>query len=420
MRIKLDKSNKTKIMVWLGNNPGYFGITKKILEKYPCELFGIIDHPENSKRFFENQKMVKFTKKWYLRDEIQEKEIIDYDYLELFEKKYKISLWQIIYSDRFFNKYNKYHLFTEDEIFQLVQNECKFFERVLDDINPDFVIIKMTESHQDYLFHEICLAKKIRILTAGAVRFSGRTIISSEVDKMDVDFEDFKVTNEKVMGFEELQNYMKGYSKDIKTLVDKSGITTSSILRLSLKYLKMFSSKGKTPLQVILKITNRSIRKWNVQRYLKKHTIKKISDQKFIYFPLHYEPERNISIGAPFYENQIEVIANIAKALPVKYKLFVKDHPLMEKIGMRDISSYKKINDFPNVELVSKITSEELLKKCSLLITVAGTSGLEAAFYGKPSIVFSDVVFEKLPSVFRVRDFEELPNTIKLALEIKM
>ena len=33
MRIKLDKSNKTKIMVWLGNNPGYFGITKKILEK---------------------------------------------------------------------------------------------------------------------------------------------------------------------------------------------------------------------------------------------------------------------------------------------------------------------------------------------------------------------------------------------------
>ncbi|HXT83608.1 MAG TPA: hypothetical protein VN704_04665, partial [Verrucomicrobiae bacterium] len=59
---------------------------------------------------------------------------------------------------------------------------------------------------------------------------------------------------------------------------------------------------------------------------------------------------------------------------------------------------------------------EDLLNKCSLAVTISGTTGLEAAFYNKPSIVFSDVSYSVLSSVYRVKNVEELPHAIRLML----
>ena len=62
------------------------------------------------------------------------------------------------------------------------------------------------------------------------------------------------------------------------------------------------------------------------------------------------------------------------------------------------------------------IPPEEILKKCSLVITVTGTAGMEALFYQKPVITFSDNFYSFLPSVKRIRNFNELPKTIKASL----
>ena len=64
------------------------------------------------------------------------------------------------------------------------------------------------------------------------------------------------------------------------------------------------------------------------KKFIDKHSdYKIISDEKFVFFPLQVQPERNVDIDAPFYANQIEVVTNIAKALPADYKLYVKEHP---------------------------------------------------------------------------------------------
>ena len=112
-----------------------------------------------------------------------------------------------------------------------------------------------------------------------------------------------------------------------------------------------------------------------IQKYLSKISINQLNESQFIYFPLHFEPERSLLIGSTFYENQVDVLVNVAKSIPINYKLLVKEHPKMEKIGARDISTYKKINNLPNVELVNQsIHNEELFKKCSLVISIGGTS----------------------------------------------
>ena len=61
----------------------------------------------------------------------------DLQYLAEIEKKYKLDLWKIIYSDIHFYNYNGYYKFTYDEILVIIEQECKFFEKVLDEFTKD-------------------------------------------------------------------------------------------------------------------------------------------------------------------------------------------------------------------------------------------------------------------------------------------
>ena len=107
--------------------------------------------------------------------------------------------------------------------------------------------------------------------------------------------------------------------------------------------------------------------------------------------------ERHLLIDSPYYTNQIEVIRHVAKSLPVGYLLYVKENPSNVTRDWRDTSQYKEIMDIPNVELLHpNFSNIQLLTNCDLVISIAGSSSFEAAFYEKPSIVFGNVLYSKL------------------------
>ena len=124
-------------------------------------------------------------------------------------------------------------------------------------------------------------------------------------------------------------------------------------------------------------------------------------------------------MGAPFHSDQISVIRNIAKSLPVGYKLYVKEHPGMSVLGWRDKSYYEEIMSIPHVRLLhSSVLSEELIKKCSLVISIRSTATLEAVFHKKPSICFySELGYQTIPSIYILEDLKELPHAIKQSLQ---
>ena len=146
------------------------------------------------------------------------------------------------------------------------------------------------------------------------------------------------------------------------------------------------------------------------------------NNEKFVFFPLHVQPERYVDISAPFFSNQLELVTNIAKALPPEYKLYVKEHFAMKPLYWRKTSFYKEIVALPNVELIHpSFSPEEIIKKSSLVVSITGTSALQAAFYEKPSIVFAHTIFDEFhPSIRRVKNLEELPNAIRSALKTKV
>ncbi len=63
------------------------------------------------------------------------------------------------------------------------------------------------------------------------------------------------------------------------------------------------------------------------------------------------------------------------------------------------------------------LSQTPILENCKMVIVITGTTGLEAALYKKPSIVFGDTIYDSLPSVQRITNLEKLPVVIKETLK---
>ena len=425
---------KDKILIWMGKDLTYYGIAHFLNQQHDCELFSIIESNPKPRKFFEKQKLVPFKKIWFFSDYVQIKnKKPDMKYLSSIEKKYGINIWLMSYSERFFDERSRFHKFTKNEILNLIEQECRFYEQVLDEVEPDFLIIRDVDMHHVNLFHEICRARGITILSLYPLRMKTKWIIS-DTDKLHYNQNKIKLEPENQKSFDELRNYLERYNQGswARKWVTSSKINLTNKKTLYSIFNELFLT-GKSDREDFMKIgrTRRKIITTNLsmmlkgryrELFLENNCKKEIKNEKFVYFPLHVSPERYIDISAPFFSNQLEVITNIAKALPTEYKLYVKEHFAMKPLHWRKTSFYKQILALPNVEFIHpSVSPDEILKKSSLVIAITGTSALQAAFFEKPSIVLAHNIYtEFLSSIIRIRSYEELSNGIRTALKTKV
>jgi len=425
-----------KILFWLDKLFVYYGIAKSLQKKYPCEIFGIADIDETAKYFLENQKSVNFEKIWHYPNNFQDKKRKpDIEYLKKIEEKYQINLWQIVYGDRHLLKEtNRYYEFSRDEILLMFEQDCKFFEQILDEADPDYLIITTTSDHHDHLLYEMCKKRNVKVLMLRTSRMGFRSIISEEIDEMDEFEEEARGGYFPDSSLEKLEELFDDHSllKQYNKIKSNYKIPKSEKLKAFLGFLKtgnesnkQYNNYGKTRLKIILNGTGfrNYQRKKKLKSFMEKNFLKKLDDTPFIYFPLHKEPERFLGIGAPYYSNQKQMIEYIAKSIPIGYKLFVRDHPSMLKTTMwaRSIDYYREILELPNVEIIhSEFDVKKVFRKCSLVITINGTSSLEAAIRNKPSIVLVKTDFSDISSVQKLEKLEDLPKMIKEGIEMKV
>jgi hypothetical protein len=260
----------------------------------------------------------------------------------------------------------------------------------------------------------------------GFTRFGNRAYISHEYDYLEI-------TNKENKSFEELHDNILYITSLQSTFRKKFRNSRRKWITGALKYLSLVNSKkyrdyyantGKTIFKVINVEGTFPLKSIYRKKFIYSNLSQQLeNDQKFIYFPLQLEPERSTLIPATFYTNQLNVITNIAKSLPIDFQLFVKEHPMQKVKGWRKIAFYKSIMELPSVKLIHpSVSNDKMLKKCTMAITIAGTTGLEAALYKKPAIVFTDTIYASLPSVHRLKNLEELPNAIRESLntEVKL
>ncbi len=419
----------SKILVYIDGWFFHFGISKYFQEKRNDSLYAIIDVGEKTKKFYDNQKLVNFEKIWHYLDHIAINNKPDMEYLKSFEKKYNINLWEMAFVERhFLTEYNQFHKFSENEILSILEQECRFYEKVIDEINPDYLFNMQTDYHHNHLLYKMCESRGVKILMMVPLRFGTKWIISDSDNPSNLEDESNLKLKNRTMS--EIYQYHKKFDPYKNALSYKKKHFESNFLKRYESIFKFFLYPSykipknrynyykKTKAKIFYrKIINLFQRKYRVA-FLNKHCIRKINDnESFIYFPLHYEPERVLLIQARYYSDQISVIKNLAKSIPFGYHLYVKEHPAMSTIGWRKTSFYKEIMELPNVRLIHPdVSPDEILKKCSLLITIAGSAGQDAVFYNKPVITFTDQLYCQIPNVTKINSWEELPKTIQDSL----
>ncbi len=424
--IKLTK----KIILWLNASITHFGMAYYLQKNYDCDLYAIIDISNRPKPFFLNQQLVKFKKIWFLHDELDLKKNGNIDDLKNFEKKYEINLWNLILNDRIFNQYNEIYRFEEQKMLSIVSQECNLFEKILNEVNPDIFITEETALRHHHLFYLLCRSRKINTLLLNHANFQSFCYISQERHRFD-NLDSFENETPKQRSFDDLRNLLKTkpladhllkFNETQRSFNDKIHAAFEFFLSPNTNLKNHYYYLGRTKFRV-LKYEIHSIVKQTIQNNFMNNNLQKDYDnEKFIFLPLHQEPERSLLIAAPYYTNQIETIRNIAKSIPIDYKLYVKEHPTQGPArGGRDSSFYKKILSIPNVRLLHPIVnSEKLIRDCSLVISVGGTASFEAVFYEKPSIIFADLGYGILPSVTKINSLDNLTNIISTALTKKV
>lgn len=119
------------------------------------------------------------------------------------------------------------------------------------------------------------------------------------------------------------------------------------------------------------------------------------------------------SFKLPEIINELNIIEQVSKSLPINWKLYVKEHQAM--VGERSLSFYSAVKKFPNVKLVKfnyYSDPKPWIQNAKGVVAISGTGAYEAAMLGKKSIIFADVPFTLIEGVHHVHSFEELPQLL--------
>ncbi|MEK6857308.1 MAG: hypothetical protein AABX39_01840, partial [Nanoarchaeota archaeon] len=141
-------------------------------------------------------------------------------------------------------------------------------------------------------------------------------------------------------------------------------------------------------------------------------------NKKYIFFPIHFIEDSQITVRAPFFYNQFELVRQIALSLPVGTLLYTKTHP--DDLGGINIKKLKELKKITGVKLLDPLEdSHKIIKNSLAVVSINSTAGWEAMLYKKPLIVIGDVFYKYQKDVIQVGDIRDMPFKIMEAIERK-
>ena len=357
------------------------------------------------------------------------------DEIASLESELDINFWRFLYAERRFIRHHyrrKYvsHEFTHNELANLACCMVKFFNEKLEGV--DCVVMQNPSSGWSYLLALLAVKRGIKLRAVRSLGLPNHSAIWGFTP-----FEEYTDVNELFFKYRDgllIPNDLRETAQDTidKFLQTQEGpawlaaADTQANLRWNMffqktKYLlqKLLSreflrpSKFYSPMTMFQEKIKFKLRKLCYQFLLKGKYHEQKTEQKFALFFLSVEPESAISVNAENCFNQLALIENIARQLPINWKLYVKEHPVM--LGWRPASFYNALRKIPNVGLVApELNAGDLSKKSQLVLTINGSVGLEAALNKIPVITFGKSLYNELSSVVHCENMSSIYSCIKI------
>ncbi|TEY03447.1 hypothetical protein [Campylobacter sp. US33a] len=149
-------------------------------------------------------------------------------------------------------------------------------------------------------------------------------------------------------------------------------------------------------------------------------------NEKFIYFPLHLEPEASI-MNRTILSSQLFIIELLSVLLPSGWKIYVKEHPHQFFIYEQYISHIRNIHYFrglrfyetlesiKNVRIIDiNANSSKLIQAAQVICGIGSTSQIEAVYNQKPVLHFGENTsfIELLQECFNIRSKNDLEKAL--------
>ena len=306
-----------------------------------------------------------------------------------------------------------------------------FYLQKINKAKPDALIVaEAPHSHAQYLMYEICLYLRIKV-----AKFNTwmpvpllylQDMVSGKRQKRMIPFdEDLKISIQDelktyfdgLLSIEKSVNYEVDYIRK-QRLANRRFVKFYSFLKFeafnlareALGQLKRYYDGNYYPvnpyrLGLLTRQKIKTRRQKNLINQFNKNVDRLEFKNKFVYFALHYEPERTTNPDGFQYHDQLIALLELRNFLPKKIDIIVKEHPsqfFMSDKGSRGRSPlfYNITKNLRGVKLADVTqNSVALLKKSEFIATISGNVALEAAVLGKKAIIFGDSWFNGCPNI---------------------
>ena len=142
-------------------------------------------------------------------------------------------------------------------------------------------------------------------------------------------------------------------------------------------------------------------------KYYNRLTVAPDFSKKYIYVPLHLQPELSTSPLASFFVDQQLMVQLLSYFLPEDIYLYIKEHP-KQGSTCRSKEFYNNLLLNSNVQLISRtIDTFKLIDNSIAVATCTGMAGWEAIFREKPVLLFGNIYYQYMKGVFRIKTIED-------------
>ena len=170
------------------------------------------------------------------------------------------------------------------------------------------------------------------------------------------------------------------------------------------RYLKVFLTLFRFDLDLLLYHIMNARKHHRFKKNYRLALSKSLPEGKFVYFPLHLQPElTTVSWGGEFVD-QILAVERLRAMLPDDWSIVVKENP-KQTFHSRGALFFTRLEKIPGVFYMGKEWDTfELTEKSEFVSTITGTVGLEALRFGKKVLIFGDAIYKDFPGVIRYTD----------------
>lgn len=367
---------------------------------------------------------------------IDDNVVVDYEFLTHFESKLKggRTLNNLIALDYILTQFGHSRTYVErpnnkEVVYKTLELCLKKVLSFTEHVKPDLIFTYGNNHLIKNLFYEVSIVNKVPMFALDTCRVNRRYII---LDNLWIGTSDFiKKEMQKLKEEKDPCSEATAYIENmIKNNVQAYSFEGSYDLKNEKKY--NFIYQLKPVIRSLLSLPRATLNDWRdikrrgvkngyyspkfpffvflynlkaVFRIKKYFSSKELNKQcptgPYVFVPLHMIPENNIFTD-PDLIDELELVRQVSRSVPVNYKVVVKANPsmLVRFADTHPPSFYEKLNELPNVVVVSpKLKSMPIISKARALITISGTGLLEAAILGIPAFAFGHPEFEVIDGV---------------------